>query len=103
MAVADQRHVVVCVKERTARFVEEILPPAADDLEWVAVAEAEAGSEEFAAQVLCCLFRKIDDWETIFWDPDDQVRIRRVAQPHFSLAREAYAGKIALVIEQVGD
>src|SRR5262245_4568032 len=103
VAMAHVRHIVVSVQITTSLFIEQILHPAAHDLDRLFVSDAQVLAERAAPDRQRFGLVRLPRWKTVFGYAENQVRVGREATPNVALAREADAGKIAIGIERISN
>src|SRR5262245_31862664 len=103
MAMAHVRHVVVRVQITAALFVEEILRPAANELDRLTVRDAQIPAERPPPSRKRFGLARRARRKQIYGYAENQVRIGRQTPPDVTLAGAADSGKIAIGVEQISD
>ena len=101
MRVTDEGNIVVDIEERAAGVVEEILFPAANDFQRMAVGDAEISAEEGAASGKGSVERRSGRRKMAGRNAYDEIGIGRQTEPDGALGGESYTGKIRGTIEKV--
>ena len=101
MRVTDERNVIVDVQKSATGVIEKILPPAANDFQWMAVRDAEIFAQQRAACRERLVKRGSGRWKMAGGNAEDEVGIGRKAEPDRTLGGEGHAGKIGGAIEKV--
>src|SRR6516164_2985352 len=104
MRVADMRHVVDGVEVAAAVGVVEILQVAADDLERLAIGDAEIAADPLAPRRQNILSRcGAAACVAVEGKTDDEIGIGAEAKPEGTLAGTRHSGKFSALAEQVND
>ncbi len=99
--VADKRNVVVDVEEGAAGVVVKILAPASNDLERMAVGNAEIPAEELLSGGERGVERRLERRETIFGNAQNEIGIGREAGEEIALGGKGNARKIGGEVEKI--
>jgi hypothetical protein len=101
VGVADERNIVVDIEKGAAAVVVEILAPATNDFQRMAVGDAEISAKEIFAGSKSLVQRRHSRWKRFFGNTKDEIGIGREAGENVALGVEGNAGKIGGEIEQV--
>ena len=98
LAELEQRHRML-----EAELAEALQHPSTDDFQRVTVGEAQIAADAMSANGQSLTSRRWRRGKSIRWNTDDQVRVRRKAEPNVALSGSRDAREIGAEVEQIGD